>query len=249
MVTLLPKTLELICAHAKSVFPDECCGIILHNGTQEYVRQCRNIQNDLHKDDPVAYPRDARTAYVMHPDDLIAIHKESETENLPIKAFYHSHPNHEAYFSDKDKSDAIMWGEPVYPGVAYIVISIYDATVRVVKAFTWDDAQSDFSEVPFQTIPSGQTVPIGQTIPSGALQNTSLKVRLTFPPEKITEPIIYNIGQQFHVVTNIRRANVTEDAGWVMLELLGASDEIERAIDYLKNIKVQVELVEGDVVQ
>ncbi len=237
MVTLLPKTLELICAHAKSVFPDECCGIILHNGKQEYVRQCRNIQNDLHKDDPVAYPRDARSAYVMHPDDLITIHKESESENLPIKALYHSHPNHEAYFSDKDKSDAIMWGEPVYPGVAYLVISIYDDSTRVVKAFTWNDAKSDFSDVPFQTSPSG------------ALQNTSLKVRLTFPPEKITEPIIYNIGQQFHVVTNIRRANVTEDAGWVMLELLGASDEIERTIDYLKNIKVQVELVEGDVVQ
>lgn len=237
MVTLLPNTLEQIYAHAESVFPDECCGIILHNGTQEYVRQCRNIQNDLHKDDPVAYPRDAKTAYVMHPDDLIAIHKESETENLPIKAFYHSHPKHEAYFSDKDRSDAIMWGEPVYPGVAYLVISIYDATVRVVKAFTWDDAQSDFSEVSFHTSPSG------------ALQHTSLKVRLTFPSEKITEPIIYNIGQQFHVITNIRRANVTEDAGWVMLELLGASDEIERAIDYLKNIKVQVELVEGDVVQ
>lgn len=237
MVTLLPKTLDEICAHAESVFPDECCGIILHNGTQEYVRQCRNIQNDLHEEDPVAYPRDAKTAYLMHPDDLLAIHKESETENLPIKAFYHSHPNHEAYFSDKDRSDAIMWDEPVYPGVAYLVISIYDDAVRVVKAFTWDDVKSDFSEVPFQTSPSG------------ALQNTSLKVRLTIPPEKITEPIIYNIGQQFRVITNIRRANVTGDAGWVMLELLGASDEIERAIDYLKNIKVQVELVEGDVVQ
>ncbi len=78
---------------------------------------------------------------------------------------------------------------------------------------------------------------------------TALKVRLTFPPEKITEPIIYNIGQHFQVITNIRRANVTEEAGWVMLEIRGESENIERAIDYLKNIKVQVEPVEGDVVQ
>lgn len=78
---------------------------------------------------------------------------------------------------------------------------------------------------------------------------TSLRIRLTFPPEKITEPIIYNIGHQYKVVTNIRRANVIEEAGWVMLEILGPPEEIERAIDYLKNIKVQVELVEGDVVQ
>lgn len=78
---------------------------------------------------------------------------------------------------------------------------------------------------------------------------TSLRVRLTFPPERVTEPIIYNIGHQYQVITNIRRANVTEEAGWVMLELLGPPDEIERAVDYLKNINVQVELVEGDVVQ
>ena len=78
---------------------------------------------------------------------------------------------------------------------------------------------------------------------------TSLRIRLTFPPEKITEPIIYNIGRQYKVVTNIRRANVTEEAGWVMLEILGPPEEIEQAVDYLKNINVQVELVEGDVVQ
>lgn len=78
---------------------------------------------------------------------------------------------------------------------------------------------------------------------------TSLRVRLTFPHERVTEPIIYNIGHQYQVITNIRRANVTEEAGWVMLELLGPPDEIERAVDYLKNISVQVELVEGDVVQ
>ncbi len=237
MVTLLSTTLNEICLHAKSQYPEECCGIILHNGKQEHVRPCRNIQNDLHKDDPSMYPRDAKTAYVMHPDDLIAIHKESETEQLPIKAFYHSHPNHDAYFSEKDKSDAMMWGEPVYPGVAYLVISVFDDTIRVVKAFTWDEIKTDFIEVPFQTLPSG------------AMPTTSLKVRLTIPSEKITEPIIYNIGQQFRVITNIRRANVTEDSGWVMLEMIGAADEIERAIDFLKNIRVQVELIEGDVVQ
>jgi proteasome lid subunit RPN8/RPN11 len=237
MVSLLPQTLNDICDHAKEQFPDECCGIILHADSQEFVRPCRNIQNDMHKDDPDAYPRDARTAYIMHPDDLIAIHKEVETQHRQIKAFYHSHPNHEAYFSEKDKSDAMVWGEPAYPGVAYLVISIYEDTIRVVKAFKWNEDTSDFIEVPVQTTPLG------------AMPMTALKVRLTIPQEKITEPIIYNIGQHFRVVTNIRRANVTEESGWVMLEIHGPSDEIERAIDYLKNINVQVEPVEGDVVQ
>ena len=77
----------------------------------------------------------------------------------------------------------------------------------------------------------------------------ALKVRLTFPTDKITEPIIYNIGQQFRVITNIRRANVTEESGWVILEMQGTSNQLELAIEYLKNINVQVEPIEGDVVQ
>ena len=77
----------------------------------------------------------------------------------------------------------------------------------------------------------------------------ALKVRLSFPTDKITEPIIYNLGQQFNVITNIRRANVTEESGWVVLEMQATSERLELAIDYLKNINVQVEPIEGDVVQ
>ena len=76
-----------------------------------------------------------------------------------------------------------------------------------------------------------------------------LRVRLSFPPSQITEPVIYNIGKQYDVVTNIRRANVTADTGWVVLEITGEADELERAVDHLRNISVDVEPVEGDVVQ
>ena len=77
----------------------------------------------------------------------------------------------------------------------------------------------------------------------------SLRLRLTFPPELITEPVIYSIGRQYNVVTNIRRANVTHDEGWVVLELTGDADELEEVVDHLPNIGVHPEPVEGDVVQ
>ena len=47
------------------------------------------------------------------------------------------------------------------------------------------------------------------------------QVMFTFPDELIREPIIYNLGLQFKVVTNIRRADVSESKGWVVLELEG----------------------------
>lgn len=151
MLTLQPKTLEQIYAHARSEFPEECCGVILSSEDgQEFVRQCRNIQNERHQQEPHNYPRDARTAYLMHPADLVAVHKEAETQHRPIKAFYHSHPNHNAYFSEKDKADAFLkeWNMPAYPGAAYVVISVYGTEIRDVKAFAWDETAADFIEVP-----------------------------------------------------------------------------------------------------
>ncbi|MCL0076726.1 NIL domain-containing protein [Dehalococcoidia bacterium] len=47
------------------------------------------------------------------------------------------------------------------------------------------------------------------------------RVMFTFPTELIQEPIIYNLGRRFDVVTNVRRADVSEDKGWVVLELEG----------------------------
>ena len=47
------------------------------------------------------------------------------------------------------------------------------------------------------------------------------QVRLSFPEEVIRDPIIYNLGQQFNIETNIRSAEVSESKGWVKLELDG----------------------------
>ena len=42
---------------------------------------------------------------------------------------------------------------------------------------------------------------------------TKRRVMLTFSQEIVSEPVIYNLGQQFNLVTNILRADVTEDKG------------------------------------
>ena len=149
---LQSQTKKEIEQHALETYPEECCGIILEDplGTispQEYVRTCGNIQNQRHAEDPKTYPRDARTAYLMDPDDLLRINLESERENRPIKAFYHSHPDHPSYFSEKDKSDAMFWDEPAYPDSAYIVLSVYHDGIQDIKAFVWNEQQSDFTPI------------------------------------------------------------------------------------------------------
>jgi ABC-type methionine transport system ATPase subunit len=75
------------------------------------------------------------------------------------------------------------------------------------------------------------------------------RVKFTFPPELIKKPIIYKLGQQFEVVTNIRRADINGDKGWVVLELEGKGEDIERGIAWVTSKGVRVDPVIGDVVE
>jgi hypothetical protein len=75
------------------------------------------------------------------------------------------------------------------------------------------------------------------------------QVMFTFPQELIREPIIYTLGHQFQVVTNIRRADISEDKGWVVLELEGEEREIEQGIAWVVSKGVRVDPVVGDIVE
>jgi hypothetical protein len=61
--------------------------------------------------------------------------------------------------------------------------------------------------------------------------------------------VIYELGQRFQIVTNIRRADVDRDEGWVLLELGGDADELDRGVSYLSERGVRVDPVEGDLVE
>jgi len=67
------------------------------------------------------------------------------------------------------------------------------------------------------------------------------RVMLSFSSEVIAEPITYNLGQQFKLVTNILRANLTEDRGWIVLELDGKEADIEAGIAWVISKGVRVD--------
>jgi hypothetical protein len=72
------------------------------------------------------------------------------------------------------------------------------------------------------------------------------RLRFTFPPEMVTEPVIYNLGQDFRVVTNIRRADLTEERGWVVLEMEGNNEDIEQGLAWVVAKGVGVEPLESE---
>jgi len=75
-------------------------------------------------------------------------------------------------------------------------------------------------------------------------------VRFTFNPDLIREPLIYQLGQEFHVITNIRMADVDAKVGWVVLGLEGEPEEIEKALEWARSKGVRVDdATLGDVVE
>jgi L-aspartate semialdehyde sulfurtransferase ferredoxin len=66
-------------------------------------------------------------------------------------------------------------------------------------------------------------------------------VRLTFRGDSLNDPVIYRMGQDFEVVTNIRRADVGEDTGWVELDLDGEQTEVDRALEYCRSRGIGVQ--------
>ena len=75
------------------------------------------------------------------------------------------------------------------------------------------------------------------------------RVKFTFPSKLIQEPIIWTLGRKFELVTNIRRANVVENQGWVVLELEGKQEEIDRGLQWVMDRGVRVDPVPGDVIE
>jgi len=137
--------------HALEDYPAECCGIVAEHGKISYrVHRCDNIQDRLHANDPETHPRTSRTAYRMDDLQVARIVRETEEAGGRLVGFYHSHIDCNAYFSQEDRDAATFFGEPAYPDVVYLVVSVVDGKLHGQKGFCWSKAEADFIETPLE---------------------------------------------------------------------------------------------------
>ncbi len=139
--------IEQIYKHALDEYPFECCGIITGSSDRQTVHLCRNIQNSLHEEDPSRYPRDTRTAYMIDRSEFDRIVSAAKETGATVLAFYHSHPEHEAYFSEEDHAAQTVFGEPEFPDALHVVVSVINRTISSMKFFKWDSRIKSFRVV------------------------------------------------------------------------------------------------------
>jgi len=131
---------------AVAEYPNECCGVILTRGAERRIVACRNVQDQMHARDPITFPRTARNAYYMDPIDALRLNRLVD-EGFEFAVIYHSHPNAGAYFSETDRGQALIRGEPAYPGAAYVVVSVIGREVKSLAAFRFSHASGAFERV------------------------------------------------------------------------------------------------------
>lgn len=126
-----------ICAHAVQSAPEEeCCGLIIGNALKRYLRvvRCSNVMGARHKEDPEGFPRDASSAFYMHPGDIEKVSQEAQERGEQISAVYHSHIGAGVYLSHLDLAYAEHDFFP-FPDADQIVVAVIERTARDVAVF------------------------------------------------------------------------------------------------------------------
>jgi proteasome lid subunit RPN8/RPN11 len=139
--------MEKIFDHALREYPWECCGIVTGKGSLQRIHTCKNIQNKLHSEDPLRYPRDARTAYVIKRGEFDAVLSSAKEKGEEVLVLYHSHCEHEAYFSEEDVEAQTVFDEPELPDAVQMVVSVMDGEIHDVRCFQWDRILKNFRRI------------------------------------------------------------------------------------------------------
>lgn len=123
-------------SHALETLPEECCGLLVGSapGRYEHAFRCRNEMTRLHREDPVAHPRDGTQAFHMNERDYMRIQEQADELGAFVTGVYHSHVGVGAYFSELDQRFALQPLFP-FPRADHVVISVLEQGVRDVAAF------------------------------------------------------------------------------------------------------------------
>ncbi|ATB32936.1 Mov34/MPN/PAD-1 family protein [Melittangium boletus] len=124
------EALDEVVRHLESAWPLEGCGVLLRVGPRGPWR-CRPLRNALDA-------RAARTAYAFEPREWLGVLQEADTQGEQVACVFHSHVEGGPGFSAEDRRQAAPGGQPLLPGVSYLVMAIPSGRVRAAELVQWD---------------------------------------------------------------------------------------------------------------
>lgn len=141
MISIEPRTKELMIEDAVKTFPDECCGFFYgkddENGNR-IVSDILIVNN--------AKEGDKRRRFEISAQDYMKAEQHAFKKNLELLGVYHSHPNHPAIPSEHDRVAA-------QPYFSYIILSIINNEFNHIRSWRLnDEAQFEEEQVQFENV-------------------------------------------------------------------------------------------------
>ncbi len=137
-VTYGPEIVARLVALCEADPAREVCGLVVRRGGALHVVPVANVADRYHAVDPARFPRTSRDSYLMDAKEQLRVHRELEAWGGEIAAVWHSHVEVGAYFSEKDRGDALVDGVQVVPGAEYLVLGVRGGRVTEVRRYRLD---------------------------------------------------------------------------------------------------------------
>lgn len=144
----LPEDLSGVLRHLESCYPDEGCGVLLLAEGEGHWRM-RPLRNALSL---TPGPYSPRTAYAFDPSEWLQVLLDAERHGERIMCVFHSHVDSGVEFSAEDRLQAAPGGEPLLPGVCYLVVEVRSGRAVETARYRWNG--HTFARAPLQAPPT-----------------------------------------------------------------------------------------------
>jgi proteasome lid subunit RPN8/RPN11 len=129
MIRIEPAAWDVMVSHARSTYPNECCGAMIGSidGSDKLVRVAVAIEN--------AFEGAQAARYELRQQDLLAADAEARKRGMDLIGIFHSHPDCDAYFSRTDLENSCPW-------YSFVVLSIKKGEFDHANSFLPDPDQT-----------------------------------------------------------------------------------------------------------
>jgi proteasome lid subunit RPN8/RPN11 len=132
-ILISPQDLETMGRHGEASYPEECCGFLIGRAGEEETVVERVLSVDNERQDS------RHNRFLIHPETVLAAHKEARAAGLDVVGYYHSHPDHPARPSEFDREHA-------WPGLSYVIVSVAGGKVAEARSWRLSDDRERFEE-------------------------------------------------------------------------------------------------------
>jgi proteasome lid subunit RPN8/RPN11 len=130
---ITPDHLQAIGRHSEASYPEECCGFLIGRASAGSTVVERLLAVDNERQDS------RHNRFLIHPETVLAAHKEARAAGADVVGYYHSHPDHPARPSDFDREHA-------WPGLSYLIVSVQGGQAADARSWRLADDRERFDE-------------------------------------------------------------------------------------------------------